>query len=184
MRMIIYKIVKVIDFFRTHNTNIIMKPAVIGGVLALVLICIIVMIYYMGDTTTNTVAYVPAVDAKGTPAAVGVNVATSGTPAQQSSQVAETQAAINNCQLPAGIADGDIIRCATTGGIYKVVGCKKQWYPNPTIYAKYGNPAFKNVDCAKVDAIANGPSFERFSAPMVTQPMRMSEMSNLSSVFK
>lgn len=172
-----------------------MKGAVIGGVLALVLICIIVLIYLMsGETTTNTVAYVPAVDSNGRPAAAGVNVAASGTPYQQASQVAETQAAINNCQLPAGVSDGDVIRCATTGGIYKVVGCKKQWYPNPAVYTKYGNPAFRNIPCGDVDAIINGPNFERFDSgatqvaaagrAITVPPQRMSEMSNLTSVFK
>jgi hypothetical protein len=64
--------------------------------------------------------------------------------------------------LPAGISEGDVIRCADDGMIVKVVGGQRRWYPNPTIYAKYGSPAARNVDCATLRSLPQGPNFERF----------------------
>lgn len=170
--------------------------------IAIVVVVLILVVYFMmGTSSGSATVYVPAVKPDGTPTAAGVQVATSGTPSQQAAQVADTQAAIEACKLPAGIADGDVIRCSVTGGIAKVVGCKKQWYPNMAVYQKYGSPAFKEVPCADYDAVASGPNFERLtignrtiSVPIlagatiapapVRAPTKISDVSNLSSVFR
>ncbi len=60
--------------------------------------------------------------------------------------------------LPAGIANGDSVKCAGDVKIYKIVNNMKSWYPNPTIYAKYGNPPFKVITCDELNRVPNGPN--------------------------
>lgn len=167
--------------------------------LAIVIAIVLLVIYFARSTSTSNVVYVPAVDANGDATAVGVNVAACGTSAEQKKQVADTQAEIESCQLPPGIADGDVIRCSVTGAIARVVGCKKQWYPSMAVYQKHGSPAFREVPCGDYDAVAAGPNYERLTIgkrtvtlPMLAgpppaaprAPVKISEMSNLSSVFR
>lgn len=60
--------------------------------------------------------------------------------------------------LPDGVVNGDTIKCATAAPIYKVENNQKRWYPNPTIYSKYGSPAAKVLSCDAINKIPNGPN--------------------------
>jgi len=73
------------------------------------------------------------------------------------------------CQapIPASIAAGTVVngkvyRCGTTGAIYIIENNTKRWYPNPTIYAKYGNPAVDNTfsDCTPLYQVPGGPDMQ------------------------
>jgi hypothetical protein len=60
---------------------------------------------------------------------------------------------------PAGLSENQTVRCNTNGYIYTLVNGTTQWYPNPTIYAKYGSPPYTNVDCNVIASIPAGPNF-------------------------
>ncbi len=59
--------------------------------------------------------------------------------------------------LPAGIVNGDSVKCPEDAKIYKIENNRKRWYPNPTIYGKYGSPPFKTLTCAVLNSIPSGP---------------------------
>ncbi len=61
--------------------------------------------------------------------------------------------------LPPGFFNGNVIRCAVDGAIYRLEDNRRRWYPNPTVYAKYGRPPYTNVDCNIIDSIVPGPVF-------------------------
>lgn len=114
------------------------KPILIAVIIVIILVIVGIVLAATSGDATVTVA--------GTPAAAAVAAGASAGPS-----------------LPAGIAEGDVIRCTATGGIYKIVNGKKQWYPSPAVWGKYGNPGFKDVDCGAVNSIPDGPNFERMS---------------------
>lgn len=66
----------------------------------------------------------------------------------------------SDAKLPDGVANGDVIRCAATGGIYKIENGTKRWYPNMEIYTKHGQPEYKSANCAVVSNIPAGPHME------------------------
>ncbi len=57
--------------------------------------------------------------------------------------------------LPAGVNEGDVVRCATTGAIYKIEGGKKRHY-TASVYTSWGRPPARNIDCALIDSIPIG----------------------------
>lgn len=66
--------------------------------------------------------------------------------------------------IPASIANGSIVeggvyRCLASGAVYKIENNTKRWYPNPTIYNKYGAPAITNVECEPLEQIPGGRNF-------------------------
>lgn len=58
--------------------------------------------------------------------------------------------------LPAGIMNGDSVKCPEDAKIYRIDAGLKRWYPNPTIYTKYGAPPFKTLTCMVLNAIPSG----------------------------
>jgi len=54
---------------------------------------------------------------------------------------------VNVPSYPAGLTEGSIIKCETTGRIYKLEGGKKRWL---------GLPPWKAVACNVVDSIRDG----------------------------
>lgn len=61
--------------------------------------------------------------------------------------------------LPAGVANGDIIRCAATGRIYSIENNTKRWY-STDVYDKLGRPQYKSANCATVSNIPIGPDMQ------------------------
>ncbi len=62
--------------------------------------------------------------------------------------------------LPAGILNGDSVKCPEDAKIFKIENNRKRWYPNPTIYGKYGSPSFKILSCAVLNSIPSGPDMQ------------------------
>lgn len=83
-------------------------------------------------------------------------------------------------KLPAGLVEGDVIHCQKTSGVFKIVNGKRSWFPSPAIWAKYGTPQYRDVDCDVIDSIPAGPNMEHMSASAVFKPEHMSA----SAVFK
>ena len=66
--------------------------------------------------------------------------------------------------VPESIANGNIVEggvyhCVSTGAVYKIENGVKRWYPNPTIYNKYGAPEATSVDCEWLEQIPGGRNF-------------------------
>lgn len=65
--------------------------------------------------------------------------------------------------VPAPIAAGRMVEggvYACDGRIIKIQNGQLRWYPNPTIYNKYGAPPYTIATSADCAAIPPGPNFE------------------------
>jgi len=59
--------------------------------------------------------------------------------------------------LPAGITNGMVVRCPTTGAISMVKDGKLSHYATWAVYAAAGKPAFVDVSCDLLASIPKGP---------------------------
>lgn len=58
--------------------------------------------------------------------------------------------------LPDGITEGEVIKCAATGKVFKIMDGTKRYY-SWNAYVKDGQPQYTNKPCPVVSALANGP---------------------------
>ncbi len=62
-----------------------------------------------------------------------------------------------NFKYPSGIAEGYVVKCNDTNAIYLIQNGKKRWFATEAIYALYGSPPFKVIDCNTINSIPDGP---------------------------
>lgn len=57
--------------------------------------------------------------------------------------------------LPFGLRNGEVVRCPDTGRIYKIMDNQARRYL-PTVYARDGNPRYRDVDCQLLNSVSTG----------------------------